>query len=260
VSTVDNITTPFAHTAACLTLTLAAWGVDIHNYVSVVVKRDAADPKRVLLLDGVGAHDIVGDGHYADAYESWHQQLNTFSQAKIGDVVRVYDEKQLGLHLTTTVVGFEESTEHADLALANLTLTEMGFQTNTRDWVGKVRTYWVSLQDEISDDVLSRAFINIDRLSSGGAVVRGNTFSSCGAVHFKSIGGAVEDNFMNNTAGIGIIIWAKQWLEGSVGLRNVRVAGNTFAPNASQAVKVGPGTSNITVIPDPKLGLAVPNE
>lgn len=222
---------------------------DIHNYVSVAIKRDNANPKRVLLLDGVGAHDIVGDGYYADAYESWHQQLNTFSQAKIGDVVRVYDEKQLELHLTTAVVAFEESTEQADLALANQTLAAMGFQTNTRDWVGKVRTYWVSLQDEIPAEVWSHAFINIDRLSSGGAVVRGNTFSSCGAVHFKSIGGTVEDNFMNKTAGIGIMIWAKQWLEGSVGLRNVRVAGNSFAPNASQAVKVGPGTSNITVIP-----------
>ena len=63
--------------------------VNIHNYFSVVLKRDAADPKRVLLLDGVGAHDIVGDGHYADAYEDWHQQLNTFSQVKIGDVARV---------------------------------------------------------------------------------------------------------------------------------------------------------------------------
>ena len=203
----------------------------------------------MLLLDGVGAHDIVGDGHYAAAYENWHQQLNTFSQAKIGDVVRVYDEQQLGLHLTTTVAAFEESTEHADLVLANKTLADMGFQTNTRDWVGNVRTYWVSLQDEIPADVLPRAFINIDRLSSGGAVVRGNTFSSCGAVHFKSIGGTVEDNFMNNTAGIGIIIWAKKWLEGSVGLRNVLIAGNTFAPNAAQAVKVGNGTSNITVIP-----------
>ena len=203
----------------------------------------------MLLLDGVGAHDIVGDGHYAAAYENWHQQLNTFSQAKIGDVVRVYDEQQLGLHLTTTVAAFEESTEHADLVLANKTLADMGFQTNTRDWVGNVRTYWVSLQDEIPADVLSRAFVNIDRLSSGGAVVRGNTFSSCGAVHFKSIGGTVEDNFMNNTAGIGIIIWAKKWLEGSVGLRNVLIAGNTFAPNAAQAVKVGNGTSNITVIP-----------
>lgn len=52
-----------------------------------------------------------------------------------------YDQKQLGLHLTTSVVAREESTEHADLALANQTLAQMGFQTNTRDWVGVVRTY-----------------------------------------------------------------------------------------------------------------------
>ena len=47
-------------------------------------------------MDGVGAHDIVGDTHYAGAYESWHQQLNTFSRVKVGDVVRVYDQTQLG--------------------------------------------------------------------------------------------------------------------------------------------------------------------
>ena len=114
-----------------------------------------------------------------------------------------------------------------------------------------------------------RAFVNVDRLSSGGAVVRGNTFQSCGAVHFKSIGGVgsfsppslflslialclrlqvVSDNFMNHTGGIGIVIWP-QWLEGSVGLRDVLVARNSFAPNAAQAVIVGNGTRNITIIP-----------
>eukprot|EP01044_Picomonas_judraskeda_P047509 COSAG03_NODE_27049_length_255_cov_1.134615_1_plen_51_part_01 len=45
------------------------------------------------------------------------------------------------------------------------------------------------LQDEIPSQILFRAFVNIDRLSSGGAVVRGNTFQSCGALHFKSIAG-----------------------------------------------------------------------
>lgn len=222
--------------------------MNIHNYFSVVLKQDAEDPRRVLLLDGVGAHDIVADAHYADAYEAWHQQLNTFSQVKGGDIARVYDQQKLDLHLTTTVVTFQESTEHADLVLANQTLAAMGFQTNTRDWVGKVRCYWVSLQDEIPSEVLSRAFINIDRLSSSGAVVRRNTFQSCGAVHFKSIGGSVAGNFMNHTGGIGIVIWP-QWLEGSVGLRDVLVARNSFAPNASQPVLVGKGTSNITVIP-----------
>ena len=222
--------------------------MNIHNYFSVVLKQDIAYPKRVLLLDGVGAHDIVGDSHYADAYEGWHQQLNTFSQVKIGDIARVYDQKHLGLHLTTTVLAVEESTEEQDLVLANQTLAEMGFETNTRAWVGQVRTYWVVLQEEIPTAVLLRAFINVDRLSSGGAIVRGNTMTDCGALHFKSIGGVIEKNFMNHTGGIGILIWPG-WLEGSVGLRDVLVAGNSFAPNAAQAVIVGKGTSNITVIP-----------
>lgn len=220
--------------------------MNIHNYFSVVMKRDASDSKRVLLLDGVGAHDIVGDGHYADSYEVWHQQLNTFSRVQIGDILRVYDPIKLGLHLTTSVLAFQESTEHADLVLANQTLAKMGFHTNTRDWVGKLRTYWVTMQDEIPAESVAYFFVNVDRLSSGGAVVRGNSFASCGAVHFKSIGGTVENNFMNHTRGIGILIWP-QWLEGSVGLRDVLVSGNSFAPNASQAVKVGRGTSNITV-------------
>ena len=34
--------------------------VNIHNYLSVVVRRDAADPRRVLLLDGVGEADMTG--------------------------------------------------------------------------------------------------------------------------------------------------------------------------------------------------------
>jgi hypothetical protein len=227
--------------------------VNIHNYLSVVLKRDEHDSKRVLLLDGVGAHDIVGDAHYAGAYEDWHQQLNTFSRVKVGDVVRVYDQNSWAWNLTTTVEKEpEESTEHADLVLANQTLADMGLRWQCRDWVGLVRTYWVRLRDEIPTTVLSRAFINVDRLSSGGAVVRGNNFTACNAIHFKSIGGTVEDNFMNNTLGIGILIWP-HWLEGSMGLRDVLVARNSFAnsirlPNASQPVVVGKGTSNITVI------------
>ena len=78
--------------------------------------------------------------------------------------------------------------------------------------------------------------------------MRGNSFTACNAIHFKSIGGTVEDNFMNHTLGIAILIWPN-WLEGSMGLRDVLVARNTFAPNASQPVVVGRGTSNITVIP-----------
>ena len=235
--------------------------VNIHNYFSVVLKRDDIDPKRVLLLDGVGAHDIVGDD--ALAYEDWHQQLNTFSRVKVGDVVRVYDPTRLGLHLTTTVEEEPtESTEHADLVLANRTLADMGLLEQRRDWVGKVRTYWVRLLDAIPTAVLSRAFINVDRLSSGGAVVRGNTFTACNAIHFKSIGGTVEDNFMNNTLGIGILIWPN-WLEGSMGLRDVLVARNSFAnsvriPNGSQPVVVGRGTSNITVINSIDVDVAQP--
>jgi len=58
---------------------------------------------------------------------------------------------------------------------------------------------------------------------------------------------------MNNTLGIGILIWPN-WLEGSVGLRDVLVARNSFVnsvrlANASRPVVVGAGTSNITVIP-----------
>ena len=88
--------------------------INIHNYFSVVLRRDDHDPKRVLLLDGVGAHDIVADGHYAESYEDWHQQLNTFSRVKPGDVVRVYSD--LSLRLTTTVEQApKESMEHADL-------------------------------------------------------------------------------------------------------------------------------------------------
>ena len=147
----------------------------------------------------------------------------------------------------------EESTQHADLALANQTLAGMGLLVQLRDWVGKVRTYWVHLRDEIPTPILFRASINVDRLSSGGVVIRGNSFTACNAIHFKSIGGTVEDNFINNTLGIGIYAWPT-WLEGSMGLRDVLVARNSFVnsvrlANASRPAVVGRGTSNITVIP-----------
>ena len=58
---------------------------------------------------------------------------------------------------------------------------------------------------------------------------------------------------MNNTAGVSVLIWP-QWLEGSVGLRDVLVAGNSIVdahghPLPHGGVFVGRGTSNITVIP-----------
>ena len=123
---------------------------------------------------------------------------------------------------------------------------------------GARRTYCMgqpSGRDPLPSKVLHRAFINIDRLSSGGAVVRGNSFTGCNAIHFKSIGGTVEENFMNNTLGIGIYAWPN-WLEGSMGLRDVLVARNSFVNSVrlarngvSRPVVVGRGTSNITVIP-----------
>ena len=106
--------------------------------------------------------------HYAGAFNDWHQQLNTFSRVKAGDVVRVYDHAHLGLHLTTAVEDEPiESTEHADLALANQTLADMGLHVQCRDWVGKVRVYWVRLRDEIPTTFLP--LLNVDRLSNGGA-------------------------------------------------------------------------------------------
>ena len=59
--------------------------MNLHNYLSVVVRRDSADPRRVLVLDGVGEADMTGAGF------AWHQRLNTFARATPGDVVRVYD-------------------------------------------------------------------------------------------------------------------------------------------------------------------------
>ena len=58
---------------------------------------------------------------------------------------------------------------------------------------------------------------------------------------------------MNNTLGIGIYAWLN-WLEGSMGLRDVLVARNTFVNpvrmrKGSPNVNIGKGTSNITVIP-----------
>ena len=90
-------------------------------------------------------------------------------------------------------------------------------------------------------------YVNIDRLSSGGAVVRRNKFEECGGTRFKSIGGQVLDNSFKRTNAISIVIWPG-WLEGSVGLRDVVVEGNMFS-NMSilHNVHVGPGTSNITV-------------
>ena len=226
--------------------------MNIHNYLSVAFKRDASDSKRVLLLDGVGEAALVGEGY------AFHQDLNTFSRVKIGDVARIYDEHRLTLKLTTAVTAVEESTTEADLLFANSTLAAMGFHGGTRAWVGRVRCYWVSFAEEIPAGVLAPAghrapgvFVNIDRLSNGGAIVRRNTFEECGGLRFKSIGGSVSSNSFSRTVGISISIWPG-WLEGSAGLRDVLVAENSmlaFNKNANTSgwIAVGEGTSNITV-------------
>merc|ERR1719235_710716 len=71
--------------------------VNIHNYFNVVMKVDATDARRVLLLDGVGEADLTGGGY------PWHQELNTFSRVRIGDAIRLYDVHKMALHSTTSV-------------------------------------------------------------------------------------------------------------------------------------------------------------
>merc|ERR1711957_635987 len=111
--------------------------------------------------------------------------------------------------------------EASDLVLANQTLSNMGISQDVarRAWVGKVRCYWVTFGDPIPDDFSKRAFINVDRLSGAGAIVRGNTFHDCGCTRVKSIGALVSDNHFDLTSGIVVETWP-QWLEGSVGLRD----------------------------------------
>ena len=213
-----------------------------HNYLSVVVRQDGADPRRVLLLDGVGEADMTGAGY------SWHQRLNTFSRVVPGDVARVYDSHNrsatMGLHLTTAVQNVAESLAPADLEAANDTLVSMGLIKVQRNWAGELRVYWVTFRDPVPAEALPRALVNVDRLSGRGSVVRRNSLLGCNSVHFKSIGGRVTANRFNHTGGVGIIIWP-QWLEGSVGLRDVSVTDNIFYNH--QGVAVGPGTQNITV-------------
>jgi hypothetical protein len=216
--------------------------MNIHNYLSVTVRQDAADPRRLLLLDGVGEADMTGAGFF------WHQRLNTFARVVPGDVARVYDSHNhsatMGLHLTTVVHDVTESLAPADLAAANATLVSMGLIKVQRNWVGELRAYWVTFRDPVPKEALPHALVNVDRLSGRGSVVRENSLLGCNSVHFKSIGGRVTANIFNHTGGVGIIIWP-QWLEGSAGLRNVAVTDNVFLNH--QSVVVGPGTQNITV-------------
>ena len=216
--------------------------MNLHNYFSVVLRRDPSDGRRLLLLDGVGAPDIVGTGF------PWAQRLNTFSRVRTGDEARIYDEQHMLLQQSAAVSAVEESHEVADRLLANHTLLQMGFQTNTRAWVGEVRCYWVTFAVAVPPAVQPRAYVNIDRLSGSGAIVRGNTFNDCGTLRFKSIGGVIESCMFNHTKGLYITI-QPQWLEGSVGLRDVVVAGNSFIGTRDGAanVTVGRGTRNISV-------------
>ena len=179
---------------------------------------------------------------------SWHQRLNTFSRVVPGDVARVYDSHNhsatMGLHLVTVVQEVTESLAPEDLKAANDTLLSMGLIWVQRNWVGELRVYWVTFQDPVPAEALPRALVNVDRLSGRGSVVRRNSLLGCNSVHFKSIGGRVTANRFNHTGGVGIVIWP-QWLEGSVGLRDVAVTDNIFYNH--QHVTVGPGTQNITV-------------
>jgi len=197
----------------------------------------------VLLLDGVGEAALTGVGF------EWHQELNTFSRVKHGDEARVYDEKNWNLQLVTKIVSAEESTLFSDLQLANQTLLDMGFSGDyvRRAWVGKVRCYWVTLQDEIPDAYLRHAFVNVDRLSGAAAIVRNNTFYDCGCTRVKNIGSVISGNHFNHTSGIVVETWP-EWLEGSVGLRDILVSDNSFSNfKGGKHVAVGKGTRNITV-------------
>ena len=43
----------------------------------------------------------------------------------------------------------DESTDDSDLLLANQTLRQMGFHGGSLAWIGKIKCYLVTLQDEI---------------------------------------------------------------------------------------------------------------
>lgn len=173
--------------------------MNIHNYLSVVIRQDDSDPRRVLLLDGVGEADMTGAGYF------WHQRLNTFSRVTPGDVARVYDSHNhsatMGLHLTTEILTVTETFITADLQAANETLISMGLIKVQRNWVGELRVYNVTFRDPIPAEALPRALINVDRLSGRGSVVRNNSLLGCNSVHFKSIGGRVTANRFNHTWG-----------------------------------------------------------
>ena len=216
--------------------------MNIHNYLSVVMRNDALDKKRVLVLDAVGEAALTGEGF------PFHQDLNTFARVRVGDVARVYD-KHLGLSLATAVTAHEEADATTCQPLANETLQGMGFRAGTRAWVGRVFCYWVTLRDEIPESILPRAYVNIDRparplriffvlrtrittsyacrvetgtcsvpglphtvahidrLSNPGAIVRNNSLHDCGGLRFKSIGGQVLGNRLHRTVGIEVVMW-----------------------------------------------------
>ena len=220
---------------------------NLHNYFNVVIQRDPADAKRVLLLDGVGEGDLTGEGY------PWHQQLNNFANVREGDVARVYESTgNFRQRLTTSLMAFKEVAivDGASCStLANATLEAVGIGPGSvrRNWVGVVKCYWAAFADAMPVDIGPHAYVNLDQLSSAGAIVRGNHFHHCGHVHFKSIGGEVSGNYFRSTKGIGIDIM-QQWLEGSIGLRDVLVSRNHFADGLGQSnIDVGKRTSNITV-------------
>jgi len=212
--------------------------MNIHNYFSVVLKANGTDRTQILVADAVGEADATAADY------PYHQQLNTFSRAIHGDVLRMYDWAKLSLRLTTTITGVRESLNPADLELANEVYKTRHINQN---WAGVVRVYWVTVRDPLPAAAGDNAVINLDRLSGAGAIVRNNTMRHCTGLRFKSIGGQLIGNTLNSTF-VTVNTW-QQWGEGSAGLRDIVVANNTFLTcRPPPYVTQGLGNVNVTII------------
>ena len=210
---------------------------NIHDYFSVILRTNGTNLTQILVADAVGEADATAADY------PYHQNLNTFSQAVAGDVLRMYDWANLSLHLVTTLTGLSESTDPADMELANKTYR---MRHINRNWAGMVRVYWLSLRDALPSSVGDNAVISLDRLSGSGAIVRNNTISHCAGTRFKSIGGLLAGNRFNYTF-VTVNTW-QQWGEGSVGLRDIVVANNTFITcKPPPYVTQGLGNQNVTI-------------
>ena len=99
------------------------------------------------------------------------------------------------------------------------------------------------VNESVSTEVLSRALITMDTISSPGAQLINNTFTTthCNLGRFKSSGGAMINNTFQTARIPNLEVTPlPQFFEGPIGIHNIAIQGNTITGAGKDPIHCGP--------------------